>query len=147
MKNINIETNYVRVIGNTDPDKVKNDMIGQECEVRSSDYEDNTISVWDKDHSNSRYFNKKDVRFLTPAKFYGKHIAIDDEVFVDGVWGKVLAFYIGGDGIRINIGIEKNTFNCLESHIEDHRTETPEIEMTIKQIEEKLNITGLKIIE
>ena len=32
MINIKIETNYVRVIGNTDPDKVKNDMIGQVAE-------------------------------------------------------------------------------------------------------------------
>jgi len=31
-KNISVETNHVRVIGNTDPDKVKNDMIGQVVE-------------------------------------------------------------------------------------------------------------------
>ena len=147
MKNINIETNYVRVIGNTDPDKVKNDMIGQECEVRSSDYEDNTISLWDEDHLNSRYFNKKDVRFLTPAMFKGKHIAIDDEVLIKGVWRKVLGFYMFDNEIRILEGTLENTFSRYESNIKDHRTEPQETKMTIAQIEEKLNITGLKIIE
>ena len=145
-KNISVETNHVRAIGNTDPDKVKNEMIGQELEVRSSDYEDNTISVWDKDHSNSRYFKKSDVRFLTPAKFNEKHIAIDDEVLVDGAWLKVLGFFMYDSEIRIIAGTPENTTYFLESPIKAHRTNT-ETKMTIAQIEEKLNITGLKIIE
>ena len=149
MINIKIETNYVRVIGNKRDSDVKemNDLIGEECEVHVSDYNVDNIAVWDKNKIDYYYFNKSEVRFLTPAMCKGKHIAIDDEVLIDGEWRKVLAFYIGGDGIRINIGIGKTTFNCLESHIDDHRTEKPETKMTIKQIEEKLNITGLKIIE
>ena len=149
MKNINIETNYVRVIGNTfkPNDTEMNDMIGQELEVRSSDYEDKTICVWDKDHSNSRYFNKKDVRFLTPAKFNEKHIAIDDEIFVDGVWKKVLGFYMWDNKVMILTGTLECTFSRGELSIKDHRTGITETKMTIAQIEEKLNITGLKIVK
>ena len=150
MKNINIETNYVRVIGNTEyPDKVKNAMLGQECEVRLSDYSDNIISVWDKPRTHSYWFNKSEVRFLTPAKFKEKHIAIDDEILVDGEWKKVIGFYMYRYEIRILAGDSDDTFHLCGSDIKDHRTgiETPETEMTIKQIEEKLNITGLKIIE
>ena len=152
MKNIKIETNYVRVTGNTyDPNEIEmNEMIGQELEVRSSDYEDNTIYVWDKYKSSSYYFNKEDVRFLTPAMFKEKHIAIDDEVLIDSDWDKVLGFYMYDFGIRVIAGTPENTFDILESDIKDHRTgitETPETKMTIAQIEEKLNLAKLVIIE
>ena len=148
MKNIKIETNHVRVIGNTrSPDATTmNELIGQELEVAQSDYHDETIAVWNEAKSNYYYFKKSDVRFLTPAKFNGNYIAIDDEVFVGSVWEKVLGFYMYDNEIRITTGIPKNTHYYLESVIEDHRTNT-ETKMTIAQIEEKLNITRLKIIE
>ena len=148
MKNIKIETNYVRVIGNTltPSNESMNEMIGQELEVCQSAYEDNTICVWNKDKSTFQWLNKLDVRFLTPAMFKEKHIAIDDEVLLDGIWRKVLGFCMYSNKARILTGTLECTFISLESEIEDHRTE-PETKMTIAQIEEKLNITGLKIIE
>ena len=151
MKNINIETNWVRVMGNTKnpSNKESNEMIGQEREVYESNYYSNTICVYNKDKSDYYYFNKSDVRFLTPAMFNGNHVAIDDEVFVDGVWKKVLGFYVYDNKIRMLIKTLEFTFSRGELSIKDHRTgtKTPETKMTIAQIEEKLNITGLKIIE
>jgi len=151
MKNINIETNWVRVMGNTrnPSDKESNEMIGQEREVYESNYYSNTICVYNKDKSDYYYFNKSDVRFLTPAMFNGNHIAIDDDVFVDGVWKKVLGFYMYDNKIRMLVGTLDNTIYYFESSIKDHRTgiETLETKMTIAQIEEKLNITGLKIVK
>jgi len=151
MKNIKIETNYVRVIGNTltPSNESMNEMIGQELEVCQSAYEDNTICVWNKDKSTFQWLNKLDVRFLTPAMFKEKHIAIDDEVLLNSDWEKVLGFFMYDNAIKILVGNLENTTYYLESEIEDHRTgtEPPETKMTIAQIEEKLNITGLKIIE
>jgi len=148
MINIKIETNYVRVIGNTrSPSNEEiNEMIGQELEVRESYYEEDKICVWNKDKSDYDYFNKSDVRFLTPAMFKGKHIAIDDEVLGGGDWRKVFGFFICDNEIRVLAGTPENTIYFSESSIKDHRTNT-ETKMTIAQIEEKLNITGLKIIE
>jgi len=148
MINIKIETNHVRVIGNTKSpsDKESNDMIGQELELYSSDYKNETIVVFNKNKTSTYLFNKSDVRFLTPAKFNEKHIAIDDEVLVDGAWLKVLGFFMYDSEIRIIAGTPENTTYFLESPIKAHRTNT-ETKMTIAQIEEKLNITGLKIIE
>jgi len=149
MKNINIETNYVRVIGNTRNPNIAemNKMVGQELEVQLSSYEDNEISVWNEDKSNYYYFKKSGVRFLTPAMFNGNHVAIDDEVLISGGWKKVIGFYIYDNQIRLLTGTLESTSYWDESEITDYRTETLETKMTIKQIEEKLNITGLKIIE
>ena len=152
MKNINIETNWVRVMGNTrnPSEKEMNEMIGQELEVYESNYYSNTIYVYNKDKSDYYYFKKSDVRFLTPAMFNGNHIAIDDDVFVSKEWRKVLGFSMYDSKVVILAGNPKPTLNYTMSEIQDHRTktpETPETKMTIAQIEEKLNITGLKIIE
>ena len=150
MKNIKTETNWVRVMGNTGNagDAPRDEMIGQECEVHQSDYKDNTICVWDKSELGYHWFNKSDVRFLTPAKFKEKHIAIDDEVFVDGEWRKVLGFYMYDNQIKLLTGTLDETVGAWQTEIKRHRTEpVPETKMTIAQIEEKLNITGLKIIE
>ena len=125
MKNIKTETNWVRVIGNTNSPDIKEtkEMIGQELEVHSSDYFDDTISVYNKDKKNHWYFNKKDVRFLTAGVFKGKHIAIDDEVYVDSAWRKVVGFYMYDGRVRINTGTLEDTRRYCESQIEDHRTE------------------------
>jgi len=124
MKNITIETNYVRVIGNTKSPDIKemNEMIGQELEVHDSDYSDDKIAVWNKDKDWFK-FSKKDVRFLTAGMFKGKHIAIDDEVFADGEWKKVLGFYMWDGKVRILTGRLENTCWYYESDIKDHRTE------------------------
>jgi len=126
MKNITIETNWVRVIGNTIcPDNEKmNDMIGQELEVKYSNYANNTFTVWNKNKSDYWCFNKKDVRFLTPATFNERHIAIGDEVLVDGEWKKVLGFYVYSSKVFIPTGTPENTFTYSVSDIKDHRTET-----------------------
>jgi len=137
------------VIGNTSDSNFEpmNEMVGQELEVKISSYGDNVICVWDKNKSDIYYFNKKDVRFLTPAMFKGNHIAINDEVLIEEVWRKVIGFFTHGSDVRILTRLPDRTVTWEEDSIKDHRTETPETKMTIKQIEEKLNITGLKIIE
>ena len=149
MKNINIETNYVRVIGNTRNPNIAemNKMVGQELEVQLSSYEDNEISVWNEDKSNYYYFKKSGVRFLTPAMFNGNHVAIDDEVLISGGWKKVIGFYVFDREVKLLTGTPAHIQFCCMSEITDYRTETLETKMTIAQIEEKLNITGLKIIE
>jgi len=125
MKNITTESNWVRVIGNTrNPNsKEMNKMLGQEYEVSSSVYNDDAIWVYNKDKSNSEYFNKKDVRFLTAGMHNGKHIAIDDEVLVNGAWKKVVGFFMYDDEVKILMGTLKNTEYYNDSSIKDHRTE------------------------
>ena len=124
-KNITIETNWVRVIGNTRSPHCNqmNEMIWEECEVHYSHHESDTIRIWNKNKSDYWTFNKKDVRFLTPAMFNEKHIAIDDEVKFIGEWRKVLGFYVYDNRVKITIGTLEDTFNCSEENIQDHRTE------------------------
>ena len=125
MKNITTESNWVRVIGNTrNPNsKEMNKMLGQEYEVRSSVYNDDAIWVYNKDKSNSEYFNKKDVLFLTAGMHKEKHIAVDDEVLANGKWRKVTGFYVYGSRVKIQTGILENAEIYDESDITDHRTE------------------------
>jgi len=124
MKNIKQESNYVRVIGNTrNPDNESmNEMIGQELEVVRSYYNDDTMVVYNKDKSDSWYFKKKDVRFLTPAMHKGKHIAIGDEVLLYGSWKKVMGLYVYMNEARIQTGTPENTEIYNGSQIRDHRT-------------------------
>ena len=125
MKNINIETNYVRVIGNTRNPNIKgmNEMIGQELEVYSSDFYYDIINIYNKDKSDYYCFNKKDVRFLTAGMFNGRSIARGDEVLVCGEWRKVIGFYMYDGTVKIQTGTPKNTLNWYPSEITDHRTE------------------------
>ena len=123
MINIKIETNYVRVIGNTtDPDnEAMNEMIGQEYEVGESNYGSKTIGIWNEDKSWFE-FNKKDVLFLTAGVHKEKHIAVDDEVLANGKWRKVTGFYVYGSRVKIQTGILENAEIYDESEITDHRT-------------------------
>jgi len=137
MKNITTETNYVRVIGNTKDPKIKamNDMVGQDFEVRTSYYNDDTISVWNKDKSKSWLFNKADVRFLTPAMYKGKNIAIGDEVKASAKWRKVLGFYMYYNIVRISVGSVEDTYVYLESEIKDHRTGAEVVSLSGKVVD------------
>ena len=124
-KNITVETNWVRVIGNTaSPHNQKmNEMIGKECEVKKSHHDESLICIWNKDKSDFWTFYKKDVRFLTPAMFNKKNIAIEDEVFVHGEWKKVLGFFMYDNRVRIPTGTLANTVIWAVSDIQGHRTE------------------------
>jgi len=124
-KNITVETNWVRVIGNTEEPAIEkmNEMIGGEREVKTSFHEMDKISVWNKDKSDWWAFNKSDVRFLTPAMFNEKHIAIEDEVFVHGEWKKVLGFFMYDNRVRIPTGTLANTVIWAVPDIQGHRTE------------------------
>jgi len=135
MKNITIETNHVRVIGNTrNPDSERpNKIIGQECEVNNSYYGCGTISVWDKNKTEIFLLNKIDVRFLIPAMFNEKHLAIDDEVFVQSRWKKVLGFCMYDNKVRILSGTLEDTNEYEEEDIQDHRTET--LSLTGKEVD------------
>ena len=125
MKNITIETNFVRVIGNTTCPTIKemNEMIGKEYEVDNSDYTDDTIYVWKIKNKHTYCFNKKDVRFLTAGMHKNKHIAIDDEVLVYCEWKKVVGFYMYDGTGKILTGTLEYTQSFSESYIKDHRTE------------------------
>jgi len=138
MKNITIETNWVRVIGNTRSPNIKemNKMIGEEFEVKKSSHHDNgPICIWNKDKSDWWPFSKKDVRFLTPAMFNEKHLAIDDEVRVDGKWKKVLGFYVYDNKVRILAGTLGDTWAYNKSDIKDHRTGTETLSLTGKEVD------------
>ena len=135
MKNITIETNWVRVIGNTrNPNNQKmNEMIGEECEVNTSFHDNGPICIWDKDKSDFWIFNKSDVRFLIPAMFNEKHLAIDDEVFVQSRWKKVLWFFMYDNKVKILAGTLEDTNEYEEEDIQDHRTET--LSLTGKEVD------------
>ena len=132
MKNITIETNFVRVIGNATSPNIKkmNEMVGQEYEVSTSDYDDDTICVWNKDKSDSWYFNKKDVRFLTAGMHNKRSIAIDDDVLVDDEWQKVCGFYVFDKEVKMLTGTPEDTMFYDMLEIKDHRTGAPSLSGT-----------------
>ena len=122
---MNIYTDKVRVMKNTvdSNNEEMNEMIGQELEVHTICSPDNTIRVYNKDKSNHFWFNESDVRFLTPAKFKGNSIAIDDYVETISYKGIVTIFYIY-DGTNTII-IEDETYGTIfldERHITAHNT-------------------------
>jgi len=125
MKNITIETNWVRVIGNTRNPEIKeiNEMVGLESDVFTSDYYDDTICVWNKDKTRAHCFNKTDVRFLTAGMHNEEYIAIGDEVLAVGEWRKVFGFYMYDNEAMLQTGTLEATQNFPESSIRDHRTE------------------------
>ena len=124
MKNIKIETNFVRVMRNTTNPciKVMDEMIGQELEVRESSYNLDNIYVWNKDKSDFWIFNKSDVRFLTAGMHKKNHIAIGDEVLVGNRWRKVTGFYMYDNRAKILTGTLADTNFWVESEIKNHRT-------------------------
>jgi hypothetical protein len=92
---MNIETNKVRVISNTTSENFKeiNKMIGGEYKVIDSLYERNEVLVWNNKEGEDIWFNKSDVRFLTPIKFKDRHVAIGDKIKTHIGWEDVISFY------------------------------------------------------
>ena len=118
-----IETNMVRVMDSTFGPGPRNKLIGGEYEVRCSNYEYNTVDVFTKDRTESHLFNKSDLRFLTPFKFKGNHIAIGDEVKWGDTWYEVTGFFKSDKKWKITCEFEKDdTYHWDESDILDHRT-------------------------
>lgn len=123
-------------------------MVGGDFEVRITYHYDKTRNVWNADKSDSWTFKEEELQVLTPIKFEGKTIGIgdkvngDDEVFgftcSDGVWSIRIA--MNGNYNRTTYYVERE----IKSHTPLHSSTT---EMTVAQIEEKLGITGLKIIK
>jgi hypothetical protein len=147
-----IYTNKVRVMRNTIGLGNK-EMIGQELEVHTICSHEHTIRVYNKDKSNHFWFNESDVRFLTPAKFKGKSIAIGDYVET-GLWeGIVTGFYVLDGMHRIVFEDKKcGTVYFSEENIKAHditiRTETIEVNgKTYNKEEVESRLSELKEIK
>ncbi len=126
---------YVRVIASTNnPTEDALEMIGGEYEVRSEDYFDATISVWDEDKSDYWVFNKSDVMELTPVEFQDKKIAIGDKVRWGNTWYIVYDYY-WSDGewvlkaLRDDGNLDTSCYAFSGRHIQNHlmpQDNTPE---------------------
>lgn len=149
-----IETNKVRVIASTyNQVEQAKEMIGEEFEVRSSWYVDNTISVYTADKSEQWIFNKSDVVFLTPVKFNGKHIGIGDEVEATLInRGIVTGFYMYDGEYRLviettaNITVSRELKNITAHYPKGISKVTLSDEELIKELEKRGRVSKGKII-
>lgn len=97
-------------------------MIGGECEAKVSYHNDGKIGVWNKDKSDFWFFNKSDVRFLTPIKFKDRHIAIGDWVKIKQFegWYEVVNFAQTNEKEKLLVNDDDIVGFVEEHEIQDH---------------------------
>ncbi len=143
LQQIREQKKEVRILSsNNAPNDTTREMIGGVFEVRTKNYEDETMTVWDKDKTVSWHFNFSDTQPLIPLSHNRVRIGIGDEVRYCGNWHEVHGYSWYNGKWNINIAKNKDYEDCsdlLGDEIEAHRPlyKNDEVEKAIQLLKDK----------